>query len=32
MKEAAKALLGDRLYAKVWALANRQEPDLIAAP
>jgi peptidoglycan/xylan/chitin deacetylase (PgdA/CDA1 family) len=32
LKEGAKALLGDRLYAKVWALANRQEPDLIAAP
>lgn len=26
-KEAAKKLLGDRLYAKLWALMNRKEPD-----
>ena len=26
MKEAAKSLLGDRLYEKLWALANRAEP------
>jgi Polysaccharide deacetylase len=26
-KEAVKKLLGDRLYAKLWALVNRQEPD-----
>jgi peptidoglycan/xylan/chitin deacetylase (PgdA/CDA1 family) len=26
-KEAAKRLLGDRLYAKLWALVNRQEPE-----
>lgn len=26
-KEAAKALLGDRLYEKAWALLNRKEPD-----
>jgi peptidoglycan/xylan/chitin deacetylase (PgdA/CDA1 family) len=26
-KEAAKALLGDRLYERAWALLNRQEPD-----
>ena len=27
MKEAAKTLLGDNLYARLWALANRKEPD-----
>jgi hypothetical protein len=27
IKEAAKGLLGDRLYEKVWALLNRKEPD-----
>ena len=27
VKEAAKALLGDRLYEKAWALLNRKEPD-----
>jgi peptidoglycan/xylan/chitin deacetylase (PgdA/CDA1 family) len=26
VKEAAKALLGDRLYASAWALLNRKEP------
>jgi len=26
MKEAAKKLLGDRLYAGIWALVNRKEP------
>lgn len=26
IKQAAKSLLGDKVYAKVWALANRQEP------
>jgi peptidoglycan/xylan/chitin deacetylase (PgdA/CDA1 family) len=26
MKEAAKALLGDRLYARIWALVSRKEP------
>jgi peptidoglycan/xylan/chitin deacetylase (PgdA/CDA1 family) len=26
MKEAAKKLLGDRLYARLWALVNRREP------
>jgi hypothetical protein len=26
-KEAAKKLLGDRLYAKLWALVNRQETE-----
>ncbi|MFI5072533.1 MAG: polysaccharide deacetylase family protein [Terriglobales bacterium] len=27
VKEAAKAVLGDRLYEKAWALLNRKEPD-----
>jgi len=27
MKTAAKSLLGDRLYAKLWAILNRQEPE-----
>jgi peptidoglycan/xylan/chitin deacetylase (PgdA/CDA1 family) len=27
MKETAKALLGDRLYERLWAFANRREPD-----
>lgn len=27
IKEAAKGVLGDRLYEKVWALLNRKEPD-----
>lgn len=27
MKEAAKTLLGDRMYARVWGLMNRKEPD-----
>lgn len=27
LKEAAKALLGDQRYEKVWALLNRKEPD-----
>jgi hypothetical protein len=27
MKAAAKSLLGDRLYAKLWAILNRKEPD-----
>lgn len=26
-KSAAKALLGDRMYGRLWALANRQEPE-----
>ena len=26
MKETAKRLLGDRLYAKLWAMVNRKEP------
>jgi Polysaccharide deacetylase len=26
-KEALKSLLGDRLYAKLWAILNRQEPE-----
>jgi hypothetical protein len=26
LKTAAQSLLGDRLYARLWALANRQEP------
>jgi len=28
MKEAAKTLLGDRLYGRLWAQVNRQEPEL----
>jgi peptidoglycan/xylan/chitin deacetylase (PgdA/CDA1 family) len=27
VKDAAKGLLGDRLYEKAWALLNRKEPD-----
>jgi len=27
IKETAKTLLGDRLYERVWALANRREPE-----
>jgi len=27
IKEAAKSVLGDRLYGKIWALVNRKEPD-----
>jgi len=27
MKTAAKTVLGDRLYAKLWGLVNRKEPD-----
>jgi len=27
IKQAAKGLLGDRLYEKAWALLNRKEPD-----
>jgi hypothetical protein len=27
MKEAAKSMLGDRVYEKVWALLNRKEPE-----
>jgi peptidoglycan/xylan/chitin deacetylase (PgdA/CDA1 family) len=27
MKAAAKSLLGDRLYEKLWAILNRKEPD-----
>jgi peptidoglycan/xylan/chitin deacetylase (PgdA/CDA1 family) len=27
LKEAAKSLLGDCLYARLWALVNSQEPD-----
>jgi hypothetical protein len=27
MKAAAKRLLGDRLYARLWALVNRREPE-----
>jgi hypothetical protein len=27
MKAAAKSLLGDRLYEKLWAILNRQEPE-----
>jgi hypothetical protein len=27
IKEAAKSLLGDSLYEKLWALRNRKEPD-----
>jgi len=29
VKGAAKALLGDRLYEKVWSLLNRREPDAV---
>lgn len=28
LKESVKAVLGDALYAKLWAFANRQEPEL----
>jgi peptidoglycan/xylan/chitin deacetylase (PgdA/CDA1 family) len=28
VKEAAKAVMGDRIYEKVWALLNRKEPDI----
>lgn len=31
VKTAAKALLGDRLYAKAWAMLNREEPENDAA-
>jgi len=31
LKTAAQSLLGDRLYARLWALANRREPDEDAA-
>ncbi len=31
VKTAAKLLLGDRLYARLWAVANRQEPDAVDA-
>lgn len=31
VKAIAKSLLGDRLYAKLWALVNRQEPEHEAA-
>jgi hypothetical protein len=27
MKDAAQKLLGDRLYARLWVLANRTEPE-----
>jgi len=27
IKATAQALLGDRLYEKVWALLNKKEPD-----
>jgi hypothetical protein len=27
MKEAAKKLLGDRLYTGLWAMVNRREPE-----
>jgi len=27
MKQAAQRLLGDRLYAKLWAMVNRREPE-----
>jgi len=27
MKEAAKKLLGDRMYAELWAMINRREPE-----
>jgi peptidoglycan/xylan/chitin deacetylase (PgdA/CDA1 family) len=27
-KDALKKLLGDKLYAKLWAMVNRQEPDV----
>ena len=27
LKQTAKILLGDKLYAKLWAIRNRQEPD-----
>ena len=27
LKQTAKTLLGDKLYAKLWAIRNRQEPD-----
>jgi peptidoglycan/xylan/chitin deacetylase (PgdA/CDA1 family) len=27
IKSAAKSMMGDRLYARVWALLNRQEPE-----
>jgi len=31
VKAAAKSLLGDRVYEKLWALLNRKEPDANAA-
>ena len=31
VKENVKSLLGDRLYAKLWALVNRQEPEADAS-
>jgi hypothetical protein len=30
IKSAAKSLLGDRLYEKLWAILNRKEPDIDA--
>jgi len=30
IKAAAKSLLGDRLYAKLWAILNQKEPDIEA--
>jgi hypothetical protein len=30
MKAAAQTLMGDRAYAKLWALLNRKEPDVDA--
>jgi hypothetical protein len=27
LKQIAKNVLGDSLYAKLWAIRNRQEPD-----
>lgn len=29
VKEAAKSLLGDRLYEKAWSVLNRREPDAV---
>jgi len=31
MKDAAKSLLGDRLYERLWAMVNRKEPEDSAA-
>jgi hypothetical protein len=31
IKSAAQMVMGDRVYKKLWALLNRQEPDTDAA-